>query len=204
MAELGYVSCGYWRRTSLPRMHDASVRHWSDRVQTATFKSKRAEVVYTRLCVILVVRVPSVRSHCVASLTPDALRRPVLSPVDSPAASACDTAAEAVRAWYGSAGMQVATVALLEAPESAPTAAADAQGSPAPDQLSEAPPLPPEPPLLTAHGCGFGTGGRVDELEARWSAMLCARELPLEPASRDPSFEPDVHVTQEEAAALPL
>ena len=65
-------------------------------------------------------------------------------------------------------------------------------------------PLPPEPPLLTAHGCGFGTGGRVDELEARWSAMLCARELPLEPASRDPSFEPDVHVTQEEAAALPL
>lgn len=114
---------------------------------------------------------------------------------------------QAARARYGSAGMQVATVALSEAPErpaSAPTAAADAQGSPAPDQLSEAPPLPPEPPLLTAHGCGFGTGGRVDELEARWSAMLCARELPLEPASRDPSFEPDVHVTQEEAAALPL
>ena len=94
--------------------------------------------------------------------------------------------------------MRVATVALSEAPErlaSAPTAAADAQGSPVPDQLGEAPPLPPEPPLLTAHGCGFGTGGRVDELEARWSAMLCARELPLEPASRDPSFEPDVHVT---------
>ena len=111
------------------------------------------------------------------------------------------------RARYGSAGMRVATVALSEAPErpaSAPTAAADAQGSPEPGQLSEAPSLPPEPPLLTAHGCGFGTGGRVDELEARWSAMLCARELPLEPASRDPSFEPDVHVTTEEAAALPL
>ena len=57
---------------------------------------------------------------------------------------------------------------------------------------------------LFTSGCGFGTGGRVDELEARWSAMLCARELPLEPASRDPSFEPDVHVTTEEAAALPL
>ena len=103
--------------------------------------------------------------------------------------------------------MRVATVALSEAPEppaSAPTAAADAQGSPASDQVSEAPPLPPEPPLLTAHGCGFGTGGRVDELEARWSAMLSAHELPLEPASRDPSFEPDVVITGEEAAALPL
>ena len=111
------------------------------------------------------------------------------------------------RARYGSAGMRVATVALSEAPErpaSAPTAAADAQGSPEPHQVSEAPPPPPEPPLLTAHGCGFGTGGRVDELEARWSAMLCARELPLEPASRDPSFEPDVLVTAEEDAALPL
>ena len=83
------------------------------------------------------------------------------------------------------------------------TIVADAAGAARVCLTPVPPPLPPEPPLLTAHGCGFGTGGRVDELEARWSAMLCARELPLEPASRDPSFEPDVHVTQEEAAALP-
>ena len=180
-------------------MHDAS-----DRVQTTTFKSKRAEVVYTKAvcdtCGSCAEYAISLRgyeaSRVIACRQPcgERVRRATLQQ-------------QAARARYGSEGMQVATVALSEAPErpaSAPPAAADAQGSPEPGQLSEAPSLPPEPPLLTAHGCGFGTGGRVDELEARWSAMLCARELPLEPASRDPSFEPDVLVTAEEDAALPL
>ena len=81
MAELGYVSCAIGGGP--PSL--ACMTRPSDRVQTATFKSKRAEVVYTRLCVILVVRVPSVRSHCVASLTPDARGGPTFLVYYAPA-----------------------------------------------------------------------------------------------------------------------
>jgi len=52
------------------------------------------------------------------------------------------------------------------------------------------PPLPDEPPLLTAQGCGFGAAGRLDELEARWAAMLSAHDLPLEVTSHDPDATP--------------
>ena len=99
--------------------------------------------------------------------------------------------------------MRVASVVTSTAPESsaAPTAAADADASQEP-VVSQAPPLPAEPELLTAHGCGFGAPGRIDELEARWAAMLWSHELPLEAASRDHSFAPDAIVTAAEIAAL--
>ena len=95
----------------------------------------------------------------------------------------------------------VVTSRVSESPAAAPTAAAEADARLEPG-ISQAPPLPAELPLLTAHGCGFGTPGRMDELEARWAAMLWSHDLPLEAASRDHSFAPDTTVTAAEVPHL--